>query len=282
MPSTKQIKIKRLDLSEIPDGSICAFIGKRKSGKSCAIRDLMYHKRYIPIGQIISGSEKANPFFYKFFPSSYIEDEYTEETLDNILKRQVKIKEFAKQQKMMNKREIDTRFLIVFDDCLHDGRWTKAKQIKNIFMNGRHFGIFFVLSMQYVIGIPPNLRTNIDYVFIFRDYSIQNRKKLYENFGGSIPTFSLFCSLMDHLDKYECLVICTDADKIKFQSQVTYFKAKMRDNFRFGSDTFWEQDAKIKMLKNKYQTGPYHDAILKDIAGANRYPNISIVKVPRI
>ena len=282
MNSSKQIKVKRLDLSDIPNDSVCVFIGKRKSGKSCAIRDLMYHKKNIPIGQIISGSEKANPFFHNFFPSSYIEEEYTVDTLDNIFKRQCKIREFAKKQKALNKREIDTRFLIVFDDCLHDTKWQKAKQIKNIFMNGRHFGIFFILSMQYVIGIPPNLRTNIDYVFIFRDYSIQNRKKLYENFGGSIPSFALFCSLMDHLDKFECLVICTDADKVKFQDQVMYFKAKLRKNFKFGSDIMWEQDKKIKLLKNKYtESHPYHPNynLYESFGNNSQKKQIKIMKV---
>ena len=249
---SKEVRIRRFDMSSVPDGSVCAFIGKRKTGKSCAIRDLMYHKRYIPIGQVISGSERANPFFSQFFPSSYIEDEYSEDILDNIMKRQVKIKKFAEQQKRLNQREIDTRFLIVFDDCLHDSKWQRAKQIKNIFMNGRHFGILFILSMQYVIGIPPNLRTNIDYIFIFRDCSISNRKKLYENFGGNIPSFALFCSLLDNLDKYECLVICTDADKVNFSDQVMYFKAELHSNFKFGSKTLWEQDKKIKILNRKY------------------------------
>jgi len=250
------IKLKMMDLKNIPDGSVCAFFGKRKSGKSFAIRDLIYHKKYFPMGQIVSGSESANPFYHDFFPSSYIIDEYSEQIIKNIIKRQIKIKKFAEQEKkenIKNSREVDTRFLIVLDDCLHDSSWQKTKSIKNIFMNGRHFGIFFILAIHYVAGIPPNLRSNIDYIFIFRDYSIQNRRKLYENFGGSIPSFALFCALMDNLDKYECLVICTDANKISFEDQVMYFKSTIRKNFKFGCKEFWEQSEKIKQLRLEMQ-----------------------------
>ena len=45
-----------------------------------------------------------------------------------------------------------------------------------LFMNGRHWKIMLVITMQYPLGVPPNLRTNIDYTFILREpYS--NRKE---------------------------------------------------------------------------------------------------------
>ncbi len=251
MVKQETLRVKNLNMADIPDGSVCAFIGKRKSGKSWAIRDMMYHKRDISIGLVVAGSEKVNPFFANFFPASYIESEYEEKTLDNIKLRQTKIKRMQKRRENdPESRNLDTRFMLVFEDSLHDNKWTKSKQIKNIFMNGRHFGLFFILSMQYVIGIPPNLRTNIDYAFLFRDYSINNRRKLYDNFGGPINSFAMFCTLMDNLDQYECLVICTDANKTQFRDQVMYFKAKKRQ-FKFGSDALWAQDAKIKTMRKK-------------------------------
>lgn len=266
--NNKKYKITKFDLDEIPDGSVCVFIGKRKSGKSFAIKDLMWHKRDIPIGQIISGSEHANPFFGHFFPSSYIEEDFDVNLLSNIINRQKKIKEYAKN----NSREVDTRFLVVFDDCLHDNKWKNTKEIKNIFMNGRHFDITFLLAMQYVCGIPPNLRMNIDYIFLFRDCSNQNRKKLFDFFGASVPSFKVFCSLIDSLGKYECLVICTSADKTKFEDQCMYFKAKIRGNFEWGSDKFREYDKKLKEIKRNYIRSSYN-------SNSNSKDNVNIIKM---
>ena len=39
------LNIKKFDLSSIADEAVCTFIGKRKSGKSFCIRDLLYTKR---------------------------------------------------------------------------------------------------------------------------------------------------------------------------------------------------------------------------------------------
>ena len=273
---TSEIRIKTFKPHTIPDGSVCVFIGKRKTGKSCAIRDIMYHKQYFPMGMVISGSERANPFFSNFFPKNYILDSYDDDTIENILRRQVKIKEFAQKQKDLGKREIDTRFLLVFDDCLHDSnKWKKAEPIKSIFMNGRHFGIFFILSMQYAIGIPPNLRTNIDYIFIFRDSSISNRRKLYENYGAAIPSFNMFCTLLDNLAQFECLVICTDADKVRFEDQVMYWKSTLRPNFRFGSREFWDHNSKLTQYQQKLTEAPHADKF-RNIKAKGR--NIRIFK----
>ena len=58
-----------------------------------------------------------------------------------------------------------------------------------LFMNGRHWKIMLVITMQYPLGVPPNLRTNIDYAFILRAPYINNRKRIYENYAGMVSTF---------------------------------------------------------------------------------------------
>ena len=84
-----------------------------------------------------------------------------------------------------------------------------------LFMNGRHWKIMLVITMQYPLGIPPNLRTNIDYVFILREPYITNRKRIYDNYAGMFPTFESFCQVMDQCtENYECLVINNNAKKV--------------------------------------------------------------------
>ena len=60
--------------------------------------------------------------------------------------------------------------------------------------------------MQYALGIPPNLRTNIDYIFILRENIVQNRKRLYDSYAGMFPSFDIFCQVMDQCtENDECL-----------------------------------------------------------------------------
>ena len=105
-----------------------------------SFRDLMQEKRGILSDQIINGSEKANPVFEKFFPTSYIKDEYNKDLTDNILQRQTQSKKLA--AKYNGKSLVEPRFMLVFDDCLHDDRWQRNNEINTAFMNGRRFNIF--------------------------------------------------------------------------------------------------------------------------------------------
>ena len=246
----KALEVKRFSPQSIPDDSVVVMIGKRRTGKSTAIADLLFYKRYFSVGQIISGSEECAPFFSNFFPSSYIDSECKMSMIDQILKRQKKIKAKIRDLEKYEPNTLCSKFMLVFDDCLYDSkRWAQAPQIRQIFMNGRHYDIFFILAMQYVIGIGPDLRANIDYVFIFRDASIKNRKKLWENYCAMIPSFNLFCVLMDALEPFECMVI--NVNGTEFANSVFYWKPELRGKYRWGSEKFWMQNAKLRGYKNK-------------------------------
>ena len=108
-------------------------------------------------------------------------------------------------------------------------------------MNGRHYKIMFIITMQYALGVPPNLRTNIDYVFILRENYVSNRKRLYEHYAGMFPTFEMFCQVMDQCtENYECLVINNNAKSNKLSDQVFWYKADARPDFKIGGDAFWK------------------------------------------
>jgi hypothetical protein len=59
-------------------------------------------------------------------------------------------------------------------------------------MNGRHYKLLFLVTMQYPLGIPPNLRCNVDYVFILRENIVKNRERIYANYAGMFPNFDTF------------------------------------------------------------------------------------------
>ena len=95
--------------------------------------------------------------------------------------------------------------------------------------------------MQYPLGIPPVLRTNIDYVFILREPYIANRKRIYENYAGMFPTFESFCHVMDQCtENYECLVINNNSKSNKLSDQIFWYKAEEHKEFRLGSKEFWD------------------------------------------
>mgnify|MGYP001286766931 CR=1 FL=1 len=254
-----EIELSRFNINEIKDDKVVVLIGKRETGKSFLCKDILFHHSNIPVGQVISGTEAANEFYSKMVPKLFIHEEYNPQIVHNILKRQrMMIEKFKSNQ------NIDPRAFLVLDDCLYDNTWTKDKNVRSLFMNGRHFKILFMITMQYALGIPPNLRTNIDYVFILRENYVSNRKKLYEHYAGMFPNFEMFCQVMDQCtENFECLVINNNAKSNKLCDQVFWYKADPHDEVKLGSREYWEfSDQKLnehpggggmdEMQSNKY------------------------------
>ena len=207
------LELRKFDISTIKPDKVCVFIGKRETGKSFLVKDLLYQHRKVPIGTVISGTEGANQFYGKMVPSLFIHDEYTPLIIANAVKRQkMVVKKKMKDEHLYGKSNINPDAFLILDDCLYDNSWVKDSNVRSLFMNGRHYKMLFIITMQYALGIPPNLRTNIDYVFILRENYVSNRKKLYEHYAGMFPTFEIFCQVMDQCtEDFCCLVINNNA-----------------------------------------------------------------------
>nr|UZT28812.1 putative VV A32-like packaging ATPase [Nucleocytoviricota sp.]UZT29138.1 putative VV A32-like packaging ATPase [Nucleocytoviricota sp.] len=248
------LDLKKFDMKNISfkpnenKGPVIVLIGRRDTGKSYLVKDILYYHQDIPIGTVISGTEAGNGFYSAHVPKLFIHDEYNTTIVENILQRQKTVlKVIKKELETQKKTNIDPRAFVILDDCLYDATWAKDKVMRLLFMNGRHWKVMLVITMQYPLGIPPNLRTNIDYVFILREPYIANRKRIYENYAGMFPTFESFCQVMDQCtENYECLVINNNAKSNKLQDLIFWYKAEPHPNFKLGSKEFWELSKDIE------------------------------------
>ena len=231
------LNLRKFDITSISPDKVCVFIGKRETGKSFLVKDLLWHMRDVPIGTVISGTEAANTFYGDIVPSLFIHDQYTPEIVSNTLKRQkMVIQKIKAENNNYGQSAIDPRAFLILDDCLYDNSWIRDTNIRSLFMNGRHWKMLFIITMQYALGVPPNLRTNIDYVFILRENFVSNRKRLYEHYAGMFPSYDIFAQVMDACtENYECLVIHNNAKSNKLEDQVFWYKASPHPDFRIGA-----------------------------------------------
>ncbi len=242
------LELKKFDMKNISfkasevAGPVIVLIGRRDTGKSFLVRDLLYYHQDIPIGTVIAGTESGNGFYAKMVPKLFIHDEYNTAIIENILKRQkMVVKQIKREVEAYGRSNIDARAFVILDDCLYDNSWAREKLMRLLFMNGRHWKVMLIITMQYPLGVPPNLRTNIDYTFILREPYIANRKRIYENYAGMFPTFESFCQVMDQCtENYECLVISNNAKSNKLEDQIFWYKAQAHREFKLGSKEFWE------------------------------------------
>jgi hypothetical protein len=261
------INIKRFDMRKIQQDAVVIFIGRRRTGKSTLVRDLLFHHQDMPLGTVISGTEESNSFYGKMIPPLFIHGEYNPIILANYVKRQKIIMSKIQQEQAAGVRQsrFDPRSFMILDDCMYDDSWTHDKNIRYLFMNGRWLKVFFLITMQYPLGIQPALRTNVDYVFVLREPYMSNRKRIFDNYCSVFPSFEFFCQIMDQCTQnYECLVIDNTSQSSKLEDCVFWYKADMHPDFRIGAPEFWQHSATY-----------YRD---KDEEEANRYDPNAMVK----
>jgi hypothetical protein len=225
-------------------------IGKKDTGKSFLVRDILFNaQNCFPVGTVISGTEVANEFFQHMVPSKFIHDKYSPDIVMNVIKRQMNVKQKRNQDKNARggSSNIDPRAFLILDDCLYDASWIKEESTRYVFMNGRHVDLATMITMQYPLGITPNLRTNVDFVFILRENILGNRRRIYENYAGMFPTFEMFCSFMDQCtENFECLVICNNVSSNKLEDQVFWYKAVDHPPFRLCDQALWANNMPFK------------------------------------
>lgn len=163
--------LKKFDMSTLNAPGVAVFIGPRAVGKTTAITECLRHHD-IPNGLKIN-------------------KEYSKEAVQT----------FVESQKISR-----TPAHLVLDACFYDSKWIKDPAIKSIFQNGRHYNILTLIGMCYPM-LPVNLRVSCDYVFISKTDSANDRKNLYEHYGGNFHSLLHFEKTMDSLKQHEFLVL---------------------------------------------------------------------------
>lgn len=234
-----KLPIKKFMINEMVEHCTIAMIAKRATGKSFLTREIMYQKKNIAAAVAISRTEKLNGFYTDFIPDSYIYSEYSSDILSRIYQRQAQMNEDNKIRVKDGKKSKDDSIMLIMDDCMSDKKWLKDPNIAELFFNGRHHHLSFILTMQYAVGIPPEMRSNFDYIFLLAEDTINNRKKLYEHYAGMFPTFDIFQQVFSDLtENYGMMVINNRVHSKNITDKVFWYRAKPVSTFQVGGTKF--------------------------------------------
>jgi len=222
-------------------------IAKRGSGKSWVTRAVLQKFKDVPVGLILSPTEQDNPFYSGFFPDTYIFYEYKSSILQRLLYRQRMMIKKAKDKKEKGKF-LDPRAIIVMDDCLASkGAWAKDPPIHDLLFNGRHRQIMYILTMQFPLGIKPELRSNFDYIFLLADDQVSNLKRIYEHYAGMFPDFHSFRQVFKQLtDDFGAMVIKNRGARGSLFDKIAFYRAPDLSKIKmdFGCKQFRTYDKK--------------------------------------
>ena len=165
MPTTK-LTIKTPTLS--------LFFARRNSGKTYLMKHLV---GVLARGKAINWVRVVTPTAFNgewsaVVGEDYVEPEFDEEWLDDLLRRQADLKA----------RGVNNPGLLILDDCLGAANFSSSL-FTRIAAAGRHYGITVWASFQHYYKCPTVLRSNADYVFVLGRPNERAIRGLYEEFS---------------------------------------------------------------------------------------------------
>jgi hypothetical protein len=182
----------KFELDKMRPSPIVLVIGKRYTGKTTLVREMLVQKpnwNCIVVAPPSTEECDATHLYDDIVPSSCIFKEYDPRVVEAVVK---------------NKDHINGINTVVLDDCLV----LSDKFVQSMFYNERQYRVALIVT-QSRPTLPPSLRANVDYVFILGDESLTNRQRIYSLYAERIiPTFDVFCKVMDEYTRdHGCLVI---------------------------------------------------------------------------
>lgn len=193
----------------------------------------MHHmSERVDFGIAMCGTEETAMDMGKFIPPSCIYNEFSAEALDVLLRHQKKCVSAGAYK----------RAYLILDDTLYDKSILKSKNMRMLFMNGRHRKIFFLAAVQYLMDLPPDLRANVDFVFALKENIIANREKLWRNFFGMFNDYKDFSMVMNQCTAgYDCMVLDNTVRSNNITDCVFWYRAEHTiDAFKVGAPGVWK------------------------------------------
>lgn len=225
------VRIRKFDPTSIKESRILFLIGRRGSGKSSCLKDILYRMPRPDYCVAMAPTEDTLNMFREFLPETCIFDHFSQEKLERVC---------SLQRELVNRGKV-RKVLIILDDCMYQKGVLKSTSMRSIFFNGRHDNISLICCAQYLMDIECCLRTNIDYVFTMRENILINRQKLHKNFFGQFSRFEEFDKVMTACtDDYKTLVLDGTITSVRPTDSVMWYKASLEiPKFKLCKPIFW-------------------------------------------
>lgn len=215
MSKLNSITIKKFDINKIKQSSNMLIIGKKKTGKTTLVKDILYKlsKQKFDYGNLYTTYDHNYSNIYgKMVPKEFTFDEFSSNALKNIIQYSLKYK---------NKKGF-----VIYDDCLYNNNDKKDDNIKFSILNNYRIGITNIIISQDS-NFPPFIRTNIEYIFL-KNPSPYEYKELYEKFGGFLPKMDHFIRLLRSASKGYGYLVISNCD-----NNFYWYEAKIHNNYEY-------------------------------------------------
>ncbi len=178
-----------LSSSDIRHGSAFCVIGRRGTGKTTAVVNLLYHLRdRFKMCIVFSDSDEAQGTWSRVCGKPFVYKQWRDDIVQKLIS-------YCSYLAMVNR---PTSCALILDDIMADTTFmTRSKILRKVLLEGRHYGIWMFLLSQYANKVPRDLRMNFDYYMFAREVSSKQQQSLFEFFNQGLDKIKTFTILMD-------------------------------------------------------------------------------------
>ena len=237
----QSLSIRQFDPASIKPFRKHLFIGGSGRGKTQCMLSILNHIATMGIdcSILMCPTETTRDFFHKrkLTPPSLMYSALDIDVIANALAIQRENKQRGKSRTL----------LLCLDDCAFDNATWRHPVIRELLFNQRHLGIHTLITVQYVMVLPPDCRTNIDYVYTTSDSCFANVKRLHSCFFGCFRKVDDFHRVHSATttEFSLCVADCTESNVTSPADMVFYYRAPARiPRFTLGREVFWKLDHK--------------------------------------
>jgi uridine kinase len=195
--NTKHLILHHFDLNKMISYPLITIYGPRHSGKTHLIKEILdklnNNPTFLKNTLIIAPMDRLCMFYHQNYPEARISYDFN----SNL------IKEYMYKE----------NGCIVIDDYLFISGTINDLNLLNLIYNNKLFKVPVILAMQAPLSLSQEIRSYIDYVFIFKNQ--YDMEKLHEQYGDIFPTYKLFKEINELVCMdYDCLVIANKNRKL--------------------------------------------------------------------
>lgn len=215
------------------DGPKIFIVSKGHNQKRFLIKNILSHFDFdcktisnATTNKIICSNVDVEKDRIRLSESYDISDNFIHHKYDNQV-----LKDFLQCQKMKTIREFknmehkkDYRGIIIFDNCFDSSvKWSRDNFMDCLFLNSRYYKTMVLFSTQFILNIPPIYCNNVDYIFIYWNSNIEERRKIFQNYTlknqkSIFPSFEIFCQFLEECTPYNHFLVIdntTQSDKLE-------------------------------------------------------------------
>ena len=246
-----QLSIRQFEPGQIKPFRKHLFIGGSGRGKTQGLLSILSHiAPTVDMCLLFCPTETTREFFRRrrMIPDSHI---FPSLDLDIIAKALASMRELRARGK---KRSL----LLCLDDCSFEKKTWLHPTMQELLYNQRHLGIHTFITAQYVLDLPPNARSNIDYVYTTSDSCFANIKRLHNCFFGCFRRAEDMHRVHTATTKDFALCVA-DLTQVAVESpadMVFYYRAPAQiPKFAIGRDIYWKLEEKQRLRVASEQNG---------------------------